>query len=382
MPQTGLCTNSPNRCFTAAARRPVTMAEPGAKCPECGAALRPARTGGLRRGEIAAGIAALFILLLAGSTVWLWLASEPEAPGTPVAGPPAPLPQEAAPAEPAMPAATAPPAVPARRTADLVLMADKRLAVRLAPALMRLWLNAEGATQVMEMRRAGPDLKPTADTDIGGHLHGERVSAAIRRAAGAEAVEAVETGEADLALVAGTPNDPPARNARLIARDALAVIVAPGSPISDLSLADLARIFGGRIRSEAPFGGPPGGFTLHALDDGAGSLVAFRRLALDDAPIASIRPETDSAALDKEVAGDRNAIGFLWLGDVQAARSIAVDGVLPSPDAVKSGAYRLALPIYLYAKAAAERPQAARFTALAASGAGADVVRETGFMPP
>jgi len=394
----GYCTNSPNRCFTAAAKRPVPRPTPDAKCPECGSALaaQPSGRSVVIGGALVAGLAVLAVLgMVALLTLWQQNTEETQEAAAPPAAPTAaPATSPHAPAPPARTPAAAtppPPAPPSPGTsfpapsAYLRLTGDPAIARRLAPALVRVWLNAEGATEIMELRQAGQNLQQeTGDTLMGAHLHGQRITVSISSLMSQAAIAETLAGMADVALVAApaTGSAPPGKR-HLVGFDALAVVVPPASPIHHLTVDQLRRIFGGEARSQAPFGGPPGGFSLYTLEP---LDRQFRDFVMGDSGFTATHVYDTVGALEHDLMGDRNAIGFVDLHDVGPARAIAVGDpggkpVEANPDTVRSGTYPLAQPLYLYTGIASERPQASQFIAIAVSGAGQQALGEAGFVP-
>ena len=71
--------------------------------------------------------------------------------------------------------------------------------------------------------------------------------------------QAIVAGEADLAGIARVPEEATLEAgviATLVGRDAIAVIVNAKNPVSDLSRADLGRIFSGELQNWRELGGP------------------------------------------------------------------------------------------------------------------------------
>jgi phosphate transport system substrate-binding protein len=73
----------------------------------------------------------------------------------------------------------------------------------------------------------------------------------------------------------------------LIARDALAVIVHPSNPITNLDLVQVQDIFGGNTTSWTNLGGPALPITLIVREAGSGTFGAFEELVMEGKPITT-----------------------------------------------------------------------------------------------
>jgi ABC-type phosphate transport system substrate-binding protein len=267
------------------------------------------------------------------------------------------------------------------------------LATTLAPALVRTWLNAEGATGIVELRQTGPDLRPGADTVIGAHLAAARVSIEIDGTLPKAGFAALAAGTTDLVLTAGpdaagdiaplqAAGGPVAEH--LLGYAAVAVIVPRSSRIGTLSIADVARLFDGTAASQAPFGGPPGGVALYAPPEEDPAEALFRALVMPAAPLARNRRVADPVTLDRLVAADPRAIGIVGPHAIHESRAVALGeaNALPTDDEIRRGRYPLARPIRLYAQSAPASPAIRQFVAIAVSGAGQLTVAEAGLVAP
>lgn len=164
----------------------------------------------------------------------------------------------------------------------------------------------------------------------------------------AAGIQAAENGTAEIGM---SSRDLEAEEAAQldqaeIAYDALAVIVNPANPITNLSRSDIQRIFVGSIRSWSEVNGPAAPITLISREAGSGTFTAFEDLLMDKQPIntAALR-QGSNGAIRQIVAGNPNAIGYISLGIVDSSvKAIAIDGVQPSAEHVLSGNYKLVRP--------------------------------------
>jgi phosphate transport system substrate-binding protein len=132
----------------------------------------------------------------------------------------------------------------------------------------------------------------------------------------------------------------------VIARDALALIVHPTNPISDLSGEQIKGIFSGAIRSWAEVGGPPQPIVLVSREAGSGTFGAFEDLVMKGTPITSAALRQGSNGAIRQIVGeDPNAIGYISLGIVDpTVKALSIDGVRAATSNVEAGQYKLVRP--------------------------------------
>ncbi len=172
------------------------------------------------------------------------------------------------------------------------------------------------------------------------------------------ALEAVATGQADLALVERQLEpveklDPDDLRPRLrswpLANDGLAVVVHPTNPVQTLTFEQLRRAFSGEERYWSGLGGAEAIIQVVSREPGAPARVAFERTVLPAKRVAqtAVVMPNDRAVADY-VAKHPEAIGYLSLASLPGGvKVIGVDGVLPAPVTVASGAYPLSRALVL-----------------------------------
>lgn len=163
----------------------------------------------------------------------------------------------------------------------------------------------------------------------------------------AAAAAALASGAAEL-VVSSHPD--PGMTTRLLARDALVPIVARDNPLPRIATRDLARALSGEIANWKDLGGPDMPLVLHAL---------ARDISLEGAlearlgrPIPAAITHPDLASLAEAVARDPYALAITGQTATGAARVLPLTDscgfpLVPTPLAVKSDDYPLALPVFL-----------------------------------
>jgi phosphate transport system substrate-binding protein len=149
----------------------------------------------------------------------------------------------------------------------------------------------------------------------------------------AQAQEALAQGQVALAYL----DQPPAAlyqgvlTATQVASEPIAVLVHPGSPLSDLSRAAISELLSGRVESWGSVGGEDRPVQVYLRPDTAGEVRALAEALAGRhlAPQAIICASAES--LRQAVARDPGGVGLLPAGDASAQVSVLrVDGARPS----------------------------------------------------
>jgi len=99
--------------------------------------------------------------------------------------------------------------------------------------------------------------------------------------------------------------------------DGVAVVVSPGNPVRSLTAKQLRKVFSGKTDNWKAVGGPERGIDLYTRDKASGTRAVF------------------------------GAIGYVSVGFIDdSVAPVALDGVMPSLDTVKSGKYPVARGLY------------------------------------
>ena len=150
-----------------------------------------------------------------------------------------------------------------------------------------------------------------------------------------------------------------------VASDALAVVVHPSNPVSELTIAQLSAIFTNHITNWNEVGGNDAPIVVLSRDTNSGTHVFFKEHVvqmlglptedkrLEYGPKVLFLPSTKEAV--DEVAKNQNAIFYPGLGYVTdevkplAIKQTADDlGVLPSVETALAGTYPIARPLLYY----------------------------------
>ncbi|MCP5097257.1 MAG: phosphate ABC transporter substrate-binding protein [Chloroflexi bacterium] len=180
-----------------------------------------------------------------------------------------------------------------------------------------------------------------------------------------------------------------------VAIDALAVIVHPDNPVSELTLAQLADIYTGRVSNWKEVGGFDAPIVLLSRETNSGTHVYFLEevVRLGDKENEDIfAPQTllmpSSVGITSELRRNPNAIGYDGLGYVDhdhekvlaLATDVESEYIFPTPATGADGSYPLARGLYMYT---AGEPSGViqEYLEWVMGSAGQEIVISLGFVP-
>ena len=147
----------------------------------------------------------------------------------------------------------------------------------------------------------------------------------------------------------------------ILAYDGIAVIVNPENPVSDLTLAQIADIYTGKITNWSEVGGADAEIVLIGREAGSGTRSGFEEIVeVKDA--CQYRQELSSTGdVITTVAQNPGAIGYASLASVKdTVKALQVEGVTPSEATVKDGSYAIQRPFVLVTKEGVTLSEAAQ----------------------
>ena len=169
----------------------------------------------------------------------------------------------------------------------------------------------------------------------------------------------------------------------ILAYDGIAVIVNPENPVSDLTLAQIADIYTGKITNWSEIGGDDAEIVLIGREAGSGTRSGFEEIVgVVDA--CQYRQELSSTGdVITTVAQNPGAIGYASLASVKdTVKAVQVEGVTPSEDTVKDGSYAIQRPFVQVTKEGVTLSEAAQaFFDYATSPDAAPVITAAGVVP-
>lgn len=213
-----------------------------------------------------------------------------------------------------------------------------------------------------------------------------------------EAYESLINGEVDVIFVAG-PSDAQKERARQagkelaltpIGKEAFVFFVNEDNPIGGLTQEKIRSIYSGKITNWKEVGGRSTEIRAYQRPPDSGSQTALESF-MGDTPIMEAPTEQTAdlmSGIIEDVAGYRNyggAIGYTFRFYSQSmignhnVRLLAVDGVEPTADNIRSGDYPIVSELYAIT-AGTENPNVAPFIDWILSEEGQEIVERTGYV--
>ncbi len=166
----------------------------------------------------------------------------------------------------------------------------------------------------------------------------------------------------------------------VVAYDGIAVIVNSGNPVSDLTTAQIADLFTGKITNWSQVGGADAPVVPVGREAGSGTRGGFEEIVgVEDACVYS-QELTSTGAVITAVSQNPGAIGYASLAsNLDSVKAVSVDGVEASEATVKSGEYTIQRPFVFATRSNAALSDAAqRFFDYCISADAAEIITAAG----
>jgi phosphate transport system substrate-binding protein len=245
---------------------------------------------------------------------------------------------------------------------------------RIMPALIRAYA-LEAGTQVMAPSTATDNVQEIVLTDANGKV---AAGVDIERKSEAEAFAALGRGKVDIVMAARPVDDAEVaqlanlgiadmrspEHEHVLGLDAAAIIVSRSSPVTTLTLAEIADIFAGRVVDWSKLGKDQGKISVHLAKDEHGAVEALRRGLRGG---LTVTPAAQRYDTDEEVAtavqDSATAIGVVGMTSLGSARAVAVQlpcelRYEPTPFALKAEEYPFIRRLFLYTARPLKHPHA------------------------
>ena len=276
---------------------------------------------------------------------------------------------------------------------EIRLHGSNTLGSKFGPGLLEAYAQANGFLDVKRLQ-TGPEEFQVTGLDAHGSsfsgtvkAHGTNTGFADLLSNKADvwmASRAASATEVSAARAIGNLHS--AEQEHVVALDGLAIAVHPENRVAQISLGKLREAFAGRIVNWTQLGGTDHPIVLYARDAQSGTFDSFKSLVLVDGSAISdtARRFESSSDLEKAIAADPNALGFVGYASITSARALAVfEGptVPMKPDALSIATedYLLSRRLYFYTRSDA-RTEVAKFVEFVLSSAGQKVASEVGFV--
>ena len=258
---------------------------------------------------------------------------------------------------------------------------------------------APAATEAPAVTKAPAKLSGTVSTD--GSTSMEKVIGALGEAfmeandgvtftynptGSGSGIQAVQESRCDIGLSSRALKDEEKAaglTETILCYDGIAVIVNPANKVENLTIAQIADIYTGKITNWSEVGGDDAEIVLIGREAGSGTRSGFEEI-VEVKGACQYRQELSSTGdVITTVAQNPGAIGYASLASVKdTVKALQVEGVTPSEATVKDGTYAIQRPFVLATKDGAKLNDAAQaFFDYVTSPEANDVITAAGVVP-
>lgn len=197
-------------------------------------------------------------------------------------------------------------------------------------------------------------------------------------------IEAVLTGSADIGNSSRRlrPEEKAAGGVEhIVALDGIVIVTDAGNPVRELTKEQLSAIYQGKVRNWQELGGQDRAIVVVGREAGSGTREAFEEyLELEDRCDYANELNSTGAVMAR-VSSTPGAVGYVsWdvLNDTVAV--LAIDGVRPTEEVIRTGRYGLSRPYVMVTKGKVEEQREAvrEFFRYLESGEGRALLEKTG----
>lgn len=134
-----------------------------------------------------------------------------------------------------------------------------------------------------------------------------------------------------------------------IAVDAIAVIVHPSNPVTNLTLDQVHGMYTGKITNWSEVGGDNRRISVVSREPGSGTRGAFEEAVRFVDQLTPGAIEFDgTGGVKASVAGNINAVGYISLGSLDPeVKALSIGSIAPTADNVVNGSYEIARPFLI-----------------------------------
>jgi len=153
-------------------------------------------------------------------------------------------------------------------------------------------------------------------------------------------------------------------NTYRVAYDAIAIIVHPSNPVSNLTMEQARKIFTGEISNWNEVGGGNAPILVQTRETGSGTLSVLQDLLLGsgNAVVDRATAHASAALIKNAVARDANAIGFDSIGFVDnTVKALRLDNIAATAQTVNNNTYPLSRSLWVCTRGRVQPGESAMF---------------------
>lgn len=177
-------------------------------------------------------------------------------------------------------------------------------------------------------------------------------------------ITAVQEGRCDIGLSSRSLKDDEKAaglTETVLAYDGIAIIVHPENPVANLTMAQIADIYTGKITNWSEVGGKDAAIVVIGREAGSGTRDGFETITGTKDACQYRQQLTSTGDVINTVSANTDAIGYASLASIKDnVKALSVDGIAPSEATVKDGSYVVQRPFVLVTKTGVQLSEAAQ----------------------
>lgn len=164
--------------------------------------------------------------------------------------------------------------------------------------------------------------------------------------------------------------------------DGVAVAIHPDNKVAELTTAQVADIYAGKITDWKEVGGEAGKIDVYGREDGSGTREVFTDKVLKKGPMAaSANIVSSNGAMKTAIAKDKRAIGYVGIGHLdKSIKAPKLDGMTATQENAANGTYKIVRNLFMNTKG---EPSGVTklFIDYIYSPEGAEIIKDSGYIP-
>jgi phosphate transport system substrate-binding protein len=217
---------------------------------------------------------------------------------------------------------------------------------------------AEEAKQTLQLE-GSTTVGPVGDAFAEAFMKSQGCSITVKKTGSGDGVAALIDGRCDIAMSSRFLKPEEFKKAvengvypvaHTVAMDGVCVVLHPSNPINELTTAQIADIYMGKITNWKDLGGPDMAIVAISRDTSSGTYEVFHEKVMNKKDMAAsveyVNANPQAHARVKTTAG---AIGYVGLGFLDRnVKAIKVNGVSPTKQTIAQGTFPVSRPLFLF----------------------------------
>lgn len=205
-------------------------------------------------------------------------------------------------------------------------------------------ISITGSTTVQPLAEKLAEQFMAANPDVTIEVTGGGSSVGVKAAGEGTA----DIGNASREVSADEKTQYPNMKVYVIARDGIAIIVSPDSPMTDLTVDQVRDIFSGKITNWKDVGGPDAAIIVVSREEGSGTRTAFEEMVMGKDVLITENAilQNSNGSVRTAVATTPNSVGYLSFGYLDnSIKALNLNGIAPTEENASNGTYPVVRPL-------------------------------------